>query len=276
MTQSTEDEDLVALARMPNLGAAQVAQMTLSSKGIRCVLDSPHSQFGATLDVTLLVPRGDLERAKLVIDQEPQGEYQYPADIAPDAEEERQEAIKAEAETRRKQIGRASRWVLYLAVILAVVGTVAGAAQQSLSAQAAEALARYESDAIVPFNQAAALEQEGKLVLFEEGTYTASQLRQWARAMVVLVFGYYYVLSVIYFALYFWARRSAFPALITALSVYLVLEVVKFVLDPTSFGSGILWRLFFGVALVVGIQQALVERSYREMQTEVAVAAVDD
>lgn len=269
-----EDEELVAVAHMPNSGAAQMAHAILAANGIRCVINSPHSQFGTSLEVTLLVPRADAERAVTILEQPPQGEYQFPADIAPDEEEER-EAVEVETEARRKRIGRASRWVLYLALLLAVGGTMAGFLQWLLYDQATAALSRFSPGAEVPLDQVAALAQEGKLVLFEEGPYTAAELREWSRLTVVLQFGYYYILAVIFFFLYLWARRSPFPALITALSVFLVLEVLKLVLNPSSFASGLLWRALFVVALLVGIQQAIVERGYRERLAEKAAAGAD-
>ena len=63
------------------------------------------------------------------------------------------------------------------------------------------------------------------------------------------------------FGLYPWARRSAFPAMVTGLCVYLAVVALNGVLDPSTLTRGIIFKLVFIVAITAGIKPALEERA---------------
>lgn len=63
--------------------------------------------------------------------------------------------------------------------------------------------------------------------------------------------------GLIYFALYFWAKRSPLPAAIVGLVLYLTLLLIDAVADPTSIARGIIIKIIIIVVLVRAIQAGL-------------------
>jgi hypothetical protein len=76
-------------------------------------------------------------------------------------------------------------------------------------------------------------------------------------ALVVASFLLYYVTAAIYVVLYLWARRSPAPALIVALCIFLMFQVLRFVVDPTTMVRGMLWKVLFIAIWSMGIRAAL-------------------
>jgi hypothetical protein len=61
--------------------------------------------------------------------------------------------------------------------------------------------------------------------------------------------------------LWLWARRAPLPAIACALALYLVVQVVSAVLDPSSIMKGIIVKLFAFAALYKGLKAALDARA---------------
>ncbi len=67
--------------------------------------------------------------------------------------------------------------------------------------------------------------------------------------------------------LWWWARRSIFPASIVSLTLYLTVILIDAIVDPMSLASGWLIKIFFISALAKAIRAGL---SVRKMQAEMA------
>ncbi len=153
---------------------------------------------------------------------------------------------KRREQQRARKVGSAATVVLVMAILFAVFGTIMGFVQKSTADQAHRNIAGYADDE--------ELELEGEV-------WTAGELREQIDAEVLIVFVSNYILALIMLGLYFWARKSPLPALITALCVYLALWVMNAVLDPTTIAQGLLLKVIFIALLVSGIKAALAERA---------------
>jgi len=76
-------------------------------------------------------------------------------------------------------------------------------------------------------------------------------------AQINLVLAIVIGVGMIYFALYFWARKSPLPAAIVGLVLYLTLLLVDAVTDPTSIGRGIILKVIIIAVLAQAIQAGL-------------------
>lgn len=71
-----------------------------------------------------------------------------------------------------------------------------------------------------------------------------------------------------FFGLYVWARRNAYPALITGLCFYLAIHGLNAVFDPTSLFKGILLKVIVLVVLVGAIRNI---RDHRRVKQQYGV-----
>jgi len=147
---------------------------------------------------------------------------------------------------RHRKMLTASRWLLVLAAVFLVIGTIGG-----LSASADARAANRELE---PFSDSRELQVEGEWM-------TVAELRVAIDREVLLTYGINYLLASIMAGLYFWARKSPFPAMLTGLCVYLVLIVLNAIAEPISLVQGWIWKVMIISALVGGMQAALAERT---------------
>src|SRR5262245_41047764 len=164
---------------------------------------------------------------------------------------------RMDAEERRKQIGKAARWIMILAVLFALSGTLMGWLAKRNGQEALGRIA--DRDA-------------AEVVELQDEPITIGELRQRVVGEYVAVFVLNYVLAAVFVALFFWARKSPLPATITALCVFLAVQVFNALLDPATIVQGILVKLFCVIALVAGIRAALAARA-AEARTAGPVAA---
>lgn len=107
---------------------------------------------------------------------------------------------------------------------------------------------------------------EDELLLVEGDVITVAERRAQLDLIVRLAFGVYFLLAAIMLGLYFWSRRSPFPAILTALCVYLAVHALVAMVDPTTLFAGLPIKIVFIVALVMGVKVALRERTARLAQ----------
>ena len=152
------------------------------------------------------------------------------------------------SEKEKQKIKKASKWILALSILFIVFGTILGFMQKSVAEKAQKNLAQFEESHVweTPIN--------GK-------QYTVGELRSKVDQEVILVFFTNYFLAAVMFALYLWARSSPFPAMVTALCVYLSVIVLNGIIDPKTLIQGIVIKVIFIGALVAGIKASLVARS---------------
>lgn len=174
-----------------------------------------------------------------------------------DLVEARKAEYRAETDRRRKSRASAQRhavtrraagWLLALAVLFAI-----GAIAQGLLAQR-EARAAHRN--LAEFG-------DSELLALEGDTMTAGALRQQIDLEVALTWGIGFGLAAIMLALYFWAKRAPFPAMLTGLCLFLVLIVLQVVVEPAAIVKGIVIKVLAISGLIGGMNAALTERAAR-------------
>jgi zinc ribbon protein len=144
---------------------------------------------------------------------------------------------------------RASFWILIVAVVILVWGTIVSIMAASDVGDYRQVLDKFPDDFEVQIRDT-------------DETITVSELKSRYDRSVVLSFVVTYVVGAIMLGLFFWSRRSPFPAMVTALCVFLALTVLIIVASPALFGILFIaiWVLTIG-ALLGGMKAALAERS---------------
>ena len=99
----------------------------------------------------------------------------------------------------------------------------------------------------------------GGIILFAMSRDTMEPLA--AIIMLVIVLG----LAVIYFGLWFWAKKSPFPALLTTLIVFLTFHLLDAVFDPASLFRGIIVKIVLVAGLATAVKKAYVKKREAEL-----------
>ena len=156
-------------------------------------------------------------------------------------------AIRRLSAAQERAIRNGPRWVLAVSIMFLIFGTYAGHQQQLEADKANASLSRFEDNQIwsIPVN--------GKSV-------TVGGLKAIIEKEVLFIYAVNYFLAVVMFVLFLWGRRSPFPALITALCVYLAVIVLNGIVEPSSLFKGVLVKILVIMALSAGIKAALVGR----------------
>lgn len=155
-------------------------------------------------------------------------------------------AIDAEiSEAQGTPIKKAVGWMIALGVMFIVFGTAAGFIQRVEIEKARANLDSVASGMLVPVN--------GEMV-------TVDKLRSMLDFEEWSTFATNYLLAVFMFGLAFWARRSPFPAMLTALCLYLAVIVLNAILEPVTLVQGLLVKALFFAAMIAGIKAALEAR----------------
>lgn len=155
--------------------------------------------------------------------------------------------IKTLTPEEQKKINRAAKWILALSILFIIFGTIFGFMQKSEAEKAKNNLAQFEDSFVIdePIN--------GK-------KYTVGELKDKIDQEVLWVFLTNYFLAVVMFGLYRWAKKSPFPAIVTALCVYLAVIVLNAIIDPLTIVQGIIIKIIFISALIAGIKSSLATR----------------
>jgi len=152
-----------------------------------------------------------------------------------------------QAHERGKRVREGAKWVGALAILFAVSGLMLFANAQLDSEKALANLAPFQDDEqLQPIN--------GK-------NYTAGELRQAVKREPYQVLVTCVILSVLMGVLWLWARRAPLPAIACALALFVVVQVVSAVLDPSSIYKGIIVKLLAVGALYKGFKAALAARA---------------
>lgn len=70
------------------------------------------------------------------------------------------------------------------------------------------------------------------------------------------------ILGAAFVALSFWARKAPLPAAITGLSLYLVIQLLNFIHDPSTLVQGMVVKILFIMAMVKTISSAVSEQAW--------------
>lgn len=74
------------------------------------------------------------------------------------------------------------------------------------------------------------------------------------------------MLAVIFFGLWLWGRKSPFPALLTALIVFVTFHLLDAVLDPMTLFRGIIVKIMVLVGLSTAVKKAYVAKRQKELE----------
>ncbi|MDJ0720749.1 MAG: hypothetical protein QNJ04_03925 [Desulfobacterales bacterium] len=157
------------------------------------------------------------------------------------------EEIKALSPEEQKKIKKAANWILALSILFIVFGTIVGFVHNKAAEKAKQNLTQFEDSAVLdePIN--------GK-------QYTVGELKTEIDQEVLWLFLTNYFLAAVMFGLYLWARKAPFPAMLTALCVYLAVIVLNAIVDPLSIAQGVVIKVIFIAALIAGIKSSLATR----------------
>lgn len=152
------------------------------------------------------------------------------------------------SEDQQPAIRKAANWILAISILFTVFGTGYGIYQNIQANKAKENLARFEDTQVLqtPINSK---------------YYTVGELRAQIDKEVLFVFLTNYFLAAVMFVLYWWARRTPFPAMVTALCVYLTVIVLNAIIEPLTLAQGIVIKIIFIGAIIAGIKASLAARS---------------
>jgi hypothetical protein len=144
-------------------------------------------------------------------------------------------------------VNKASKWVLAIAFMFIVFGTIMGLMQKGTTDTALANLVQYEDSATwsVPIH--------GK-------TVTVGELRSMVKFEYYSVFVLNYFLAIVMFVIFKWSKTAPFSAFVTALSIYIGVIVLSAVVDPKTIIQGIIVKALVIMALVNGIKAAIPTR----------------
>lgn len=156
-------------------------------------------------------------------------------------------AEKLWSEEIEASVKRASKWVLAVGFMFILFGTFIGFLQKDATDKALANLVQYEDSMTwtAPVN--------GK-------TVTVGELKRMINFEYYAVFGMNYFLAVVMFVIFFWSKKTPFPAFVTALSIYLGVMVLSAVVDPKTIVQGIIVKIAVIAALINGIKAAIPTR----------------
>jgi hypothetical protein len=95
-------------------------------------------------------------------------------------------------------------------------------------------------------------------------TYTVGELRAVIEREPYQLLGVNFLLAAIMLGLFFWAKKSALPATITALAVFVTVHVGNAIADPKTLAQGVLVKVFAVIVLTRGIRAALAARALEQ------------
>ncbi len=150
---------------------------------------------------------------------------------------------------RERKVASAAKWVLAISILFAVFGTFFGIQTAREAETARQKLAGESPDT--------EFQVDGRV-------WTVQELRETIDREVVLVFTINYVLALTMLGMFFWAKKSPVPALVTALCIYLAVIAVSGIYDPATLVKGVALKILCIVGLVGGIRAALAERAVQE------------
>jgi hypothetical protein len=147
-----------------------------------------------------------------------------------------------------KKVNRAATAIGLLSLLFVIGGLLMAALTRT---QAAETLSQLEGR-----SPDAVLDIGGEQM-------TVAEVRDQLKAAPKQIFIVNLALGAIMLALYFWAQSAPLPAVLVATCVYVMVQVVGAVLDPTSLTKGIIIKVLAIVVLFSGIRAALEQRNLR-------------
>jgi hypothetical protein len=159
----------------------------------------------------------------------------------------RLEGSDFEAHERGKRVRAGASWVGALALLFAIAAPLMFVVQKMQVDKVLVDLDKFEDDE--------------ELAPIDGKTYTAGELRREVTRGPVQALVVNLILAGLMALLWIWAKRAPLPAIACALALYLVVQLVSAVIDPTSILKGIIIKLLAFLALGKGLKAALDART---------------
>lgn len=152
---------------------------------------------------------------------------------------------------RDAKIGRARKWLMAISIITLVSGFIFYAINKSdVEKQIKEAQTQ-----IVGLDPA----QVDEYMVSQTGM-TWEQAVAHDRGQVTMLLVVNIGLAIIYLGMWFWAKRNALAATVSALLLFITVIAVNAAYEPKTLGQGIIVKIFFIAALAKAISAAQEER----------------
>jgi hypothetical protein len=161
--------------------------------------------------------------------------------------ERRLEASSYTMSQSAKRVREASHVIIGLCVLFVISGIVLYFVQQSKAADALSNLSALSDDMLVPETSGATAR-------------TVAELRKQIEIEPYLTLALNLVLGAMMLGLYFWSRRSALPAIMTAFAVYIVVQIGNALFEPQTIFQGVFIKIIVIIALIKGLRAALAAR----------------
>lgn len=148
-------------------------------------------------------------------------------------------------------LGTARKWLLAISIITLLSGLVFYAINKSDM----EKQLRDAEQQLAGFTP-----EERDARLKEAVNMTWDEVVAHDRGLVTLLLVVNVALSVIYFGLWFWAKKNAYAASLVALLLFLTVIVISAVYEPSTLYQGVLIKILFIAALVKAVTAGREER----------------
>jgi hypothetical protein len=166
------------------------------------------------------------------------------------ARRDEREAREAEEQQlgaqRQGRVRKASQMIGILAVLFLLGGILQGFMAKGVADKALQNLAQYAAT---------------DTVTIEGVEHNVGALRAQVENEPTMLFAVNLTLTAIFIGLFLWARRSPFPAIITAFAVFVVVHFVNFLIDPSTILQGLFIKAIGVTILVAGIKAAVADRA---------------
>jgi hypothetical protein len=164
---------------------------------------------------------------------------------------------------RDVRIGRARKWLMAISIITLVSGFI-------FYAIGKDQVEKQIRDTEI---QIAHLDSETRDALVKENTGMATwdDVKAHDRGQVNLLLFVNIGLAIVYLGLWFWAKRNALAATVTALLLFITVIFVNAAYEPKTLGQGIIVKIFFIAALAKAISAAQEERKIQAQMPRASV-----
>ena len=155
------------------------------------------------------------------------------------------------------RVRRGAIWILVIGLMQILFGGFLGA---QLAGEADHALANFAGA------------EPTEVVVLEGTEWTVADLRTQLERERLQAYVTPIGLGVLFIGLFFWARRSPLPALITALALFVGVHILAAVIDPSTLVQGVFVKVLFVAALIVAIKASLTDSPGSEESSGTATA----
>lgn len=164
---------------------------------------------------------------------------------------------------RDARIGRARKWLMAISIITLLSGFIFYAINKDeVEKQIRQAEVQIAN--IDPVERDALMKEQTGMTWAEAVAHDRGQVT----LLLVINIG----LAIVYLGMWFWARRNALAATVTALLLFITVIFVNAAYEPKTLAQGLIVKIFFIVALAKAIGAAQEERKIQAQLPRATVA----